>query len=109
MSDNKILALASRVKDKRERLGYSLRRLSEAVGVGFSTLSRLERHEGRPDHNTIVRLLSWLGDDGDDLNFEVQEVALVHFRVDKNVDGRIVHAMVQVARHITSEFKEENF
>ncbi len=87
---------------KRKTQGYSLRRVSEIVGVGFSTLSRLERSEGTPDSNTIVRLVHWLGDEGRDLEFDFQEVAFVHFRAKKNVDAKVVESLARIARHIVS-------
>ena len=53
--------LISALKRKRQAEGYSLRKLSKIIGVSFSSLARMEREEGCPDHNSRIRILEWLG------------------------------------------------
>lgn len=89
--------LVKAVKRKREAQGFSLRALSSVVGVSFSTLARIERGEGLPDNNSKIRLLQWLGAEGDDLGLSFQNVALVHFRAGKNVRSSTVQNLLKAA------------
>ena len=69
--------LVAAVKRKREREGFSLRALSEVVGVSFSTLARIERGDGTPDNNSKIRLLEWLGPEAEALGLSFEQVAFV--------------------------------
>jgi transcriptional regulator with XRE-family HTH domain/Zn-dependent peptidase ImmA (M78 family) len=89
--------LVRAVKRKREAEGLSIRALSEAVGVSFSTLARLERGEGQPDNNSKIRLLQWLGPDAEDAELGFDNVALVHFRAGKNIRSSTVRALLRAA------------
>jgi transcriptional regulator with XRE-family HTH domain len=85
------------VKRRREAEGLSIRALSEAVGVSFSTLARIERGEGQPDNNSKIRLLEWLGVDAEDSGLGFDNVALVHFRAGKNIRSSTVHSLLKAA------------
>lgn len=106
--DLKIKKLVTAVKEKRERHGYSLRKLSELIGVSFSTLARIERLEGEPDNNTKIRLINWLGEDLAPLGLEVEHVSQVHFRAAKQIDSKTVEHLVKVANRVREKFSEEN-
>ncbi|MEZ2145340.1 XRE family transcriptional regulator [Bradyrhizobium sp. DN5] len=89
--------LVEAVRRKREAEGLSIRALSSLVGVSFSTLARIERGEGLPDNNSKIRLLEWLGPDGEEAGLTFDRVAFVHFRAAKNVRSPTVHALLRSA------------
>jgi len=89
--------LVQAVKRKREALGLSVRALSKAVGISFSSLARIERGEGQPDNNSKIRLLQWLGPDAEDAGLAFDNVAFVHFRAAKNVRSSIVQILLKAA------------
>jgi transcriptional regulator with XRE-family HTH domain len=89
--------LIEAVKRKRETEGLSIRALSDAVGVSFSTLARIERGEGQPDNNSKIRLLQWLGADAEAAGLGFENVAFVHFRAGKNIRSSTVHALLRAA------------
>jgi transcriptional regulator with XRE-family HTH domain len=93
--------LIQAMKRKREAEGLSLRALSAATGVSFSSLARMERGEGEPDNNSKIRLLQWLGPDADraGLSFD-EDVAFVHFRADRNVQSSTVRMLLGAADHL---------
>jgi transcriptional regulator with XRE-family HTH domain len=102
--NNQSAILVSLMKTKREALGYSLRKLSSAIGVSFSTLGRIERGDGEPDNNTRIRILEWLGDDARNAGLQFDSVALVHFRARKQVDSQTVQALLLVANHLKQKY-----
>lgn len=89
--------LVQAVRRKREAEGLSIRALSAAVGVSFSTLARIERGEGQPDNNSKVRLLQWLGADAEAAGLSLDNVAFVHFRAGKNIRSSTVHSLLRAA------------
>jgi transcriptional regulator with XRE-family HTH domain len=89
--------LVRAVKRKREAEGLSIRALSEAAGVSFSTLARIERGEGQPDNNSKIRLLQWLGPDAEDVGLGFDNVAFVHFRAGKNIRSSTVRTLLKAA------------
>jgi transcriptional regulator with XRE-family HTH domain len=89
--------LVRAVKRKREAEGLSIRALSQAVGVSFSTLARIERGEGQPDNNSKIRLLQWLGADAEDAGLGFDNVAFVHFRAGKNIRSSTVDTLLRAA------------
>ena len=89
--------LVQAVKRKREANGLSVRALSAAVGISFSTLARIERGEGQPDNNSKIRLLQWLGADAEDAGLGFDNVAFVHFRAGKNIRSSTVRTLLSVA------------
>jgi transcriptional regulator with XRE-family HTH domain len=89
--------LVETVRRKREAEGLSIRGLSSLVGVSFSTLARIERGEGLPDNNSKIRLLEWLGPEGEEAGLTFDRVAFVHFRAAKNVRSPTVHALLRTA------------
>jgi len=92
--------LVQAVKAKREAEGLSIRALSAAVGVSFSTLARIERGEGQPDNNSKIRLLQWLGQDADNAGLGFDNVAFVHFRAGKNVRSSTVQTLLRAADRV---------
>jgi transcriptional regulator with XRE-family HTH domain len=89
--------LVRAVKTKREAEGLSIRGLSAAVGVSFSTLARIERGEGQPDNNSKIRLLEWLGAYAEEAGLSFDNVALVHFRAGKNIRSSTVRTLLKAA------------
>lgn len=85
------------IKRKREAEGLSIRALSVAVGISFSSLARIERGEGLPDNNSKIRLLEWLGADAEDAGLGFDNVAFVHFRAGKNVRSLTVRTLLKAA------------
>ena len=65
--DAAIKKLIEALQQKRQAEGYSLRKLSTVIGVSFSSLARMERGEGEPDHNSRIRILEWLGEEAEAL------------------------------------------
>lgn len=98
-----ILAL----KEKRARLGLSIRALAGTVGVSFSTLARVERGDGVPDNNSKIRLLEWLGKDANDFGLEFQRAALVHFRAQKNIQSGTVQALLKAADFLKAKYGKD--
>jgi transcriptional regulator with XRE-family HTH domain len=99
--------LVKAVKKKREAEGLSIRALSEAVGVSFSTLARIERGEGQPDNNSKIRLLDWLGPYAEDFGLTFQNLAFVHFRAGKNVRSSTVRTLLKAADCIRLSMGEQ--
>ena len=89
--------LVQAVKQKREAEGLSIRALSAAVGVSFSTLARMERGEGQPDNNSKIRLLQWLGPYAEEAGLRFGNVAFVHFRAGRNVQSGTVRLLLHAA------------
>lgn len=89
--------LIEAVRRKREAQGLSIRALASEVGISFSSLARLERGEGSPDHNSRVRLLEWLGEDAEAAGLGFDRVAFVHFRAMKNVRSLTVRHLLNAA------------
>jgi transcriptional regulator with XRE-family HTH domain len=92
--------LVDAVRRKRESEGLSIRGLSAAVGISFSTLARIERGDGLPDNNSKIRLLEWLGADAEAAELAFDNVAFVHFRAAKNVRSSTVQALLRGADSI---------
>ncbi len=95
------------LKKKRDDLGYSIRKLSSIIGVSFSSLARIERGEGEPDNNSRIRILEWLGEEATNYGLTLQNVALVHFRADKNITSETINNLVQVANILKIVHQEE--
>jgi transcriptional regulator with XRE-family HTH domain len=102
---NDIVSLA---RAKRLRDGLSIRRVAELTGVSFATLSRLERGQGSPDENTIVRIVKWLGPEADQLDLPISHVADIHFRASKNIDAATIEALVAVAEALLKSDSRES-
>jgi transcriptional regulator with XRE-family HTH domain len=89
--------LVQAVRKKREAEGLSIRALSAAVGVSFSTLARIERGEGQPDNNSKIRLLEWLDAYAEEAGLSFDNVAFVHFRAGKNIRSSTVRTLLRAA------------
>jgi transcriptional regulator with XRE-family HTH domain len=98
--------LVRAIKKKREAEGLSIRGLSAAIGVSFSTLARIERGEGQPDNNSKIRLLEWLGEDAEGAGLAFRDVAFVHFRAGKNIRSSTVHALLRAAECMLQSMRE---
>lgn len=96
-------------KKKREAEGLSIRRLSSVIGVSFSTLARIERGEGEPDNNSLIRILEWLGVEGRESGLSFENVALVHFRASKNVKSNTIRCLLQAADILKRNYSERNY
>jgi transcriptional regulator with XRE-family HTH domain len=64
------------LKAARRKRGWNLEQLAKASGVHFSTISRLERGETKPMHDTVTALEQALGLKRGTLLFGVQAEAL---------------------------------
>jgi transcriptional regulator with XRE-family HTH domain len=95
-----ISKLVTALKTKREAEGLSLRKLSTHIGVSFSTLARIERGDGEPDNNSALRIIEWLGKDGEALGLTFDNVAMVHFRAAKNVSSKTIEYLLEAANSI---------
>lgn len=98
--------LISALKRKREAEGLSIRGLSSVIGVSFSTIARIEREEGKPDNNSLIRILEWLGVEGRESGLSFENAALVHFRASKNVKSSTIRCLLQVADILKSNHGE---
>ena len=92
--------LINAIRKKRDAEGLSIRALSAVVGISFSTLARIERGEGLPDNNSKIRLLEWLGEDGEEAGLKFDNVAFVHFRAAKEVQSATVQALLRAAEAV---------
>lgn len=102
--------LVTALKRKRDAEGLSLRGLSSIIGISFSTLARIERGDGEPDNNSVIRILEWLGEDGRESGLSFENVAFVHFRAAKNVHSKTIHCLLQAADILkrSHEFRRHN-
>lgn len=100
--------LIQAVQKKREAEGLSIRALSGAVGISFSTLARIERGDGKPDNNSKIRLLQWLGGDAVQAGLTFDNVALVHFRAGKNIQSATVRALLRAAEALRQSLSSQN-
>lgn len=98
--DKEARILIQAFKDKKKKMGLSLRKAADLIGVSFSTLNRLENFECAPDANTKVRLLNWLGSDAFELPLKHEQVAEVHFRAAKQIDSETISHLVIAARSV---------
>ena len=101
--------LISALKRKRDAEGLSIRALSTIIGVSFSTLARIERGDGGPDNNSLIRILDWLGEDGREFGMSFEDVALVHFRARKNADSKTMRCLLEAAEILSSHFDDGGF
>ena len=101
--------LIAALKKKREAEGLSIRGLSAVIGVSFSTLARIERAEGEPDNNSLIRILNWLGVDGRTLGLSFEDVAFVHFRADKNVKSYTIRCLLKAADILKRDDNKKKF
>ena len=106
--NTKTRKLIAALKKKRGAEGLSIRGLSSIVGVSFSTLARIERGDGQPDNNSLLRILEWLGEDGRDSGLTFENVAFVHFRANKNVKSKTVHCLLQAADILKSSYERQH-
>lgn len=95
-----IQKLITSLRTKREAESLSIRALGKKIGVSFSTLARIERGEGEPDNNSIIRILHWLGPEPGDAGLSFDNVALVHFRAQKNVNSKTIRLLLSAANSI---------
>jgi transcriptional regulator with XRE-family HTH domain len=100
--------LVAAMQRQREMKGLSLRALSQVIGVSFSSLARIERREGLPDNNSIIRILEWLSSEGNETGLSFEKVALVHFRAEKNVNSRTMQCLLKAADIIKISY-QKNF
>lgn len=96
--------LVAVMKRKRQAEGLSIRALSAIIGVSFSSLARIERGDGEPDNNSAIRIIEWLGLEGEAEGLTLDQVAYVHFRADKNIQSRTVHCLLTAATTIKRQY-----
>ena len=96
--------LVAVMKRKRQAEGLSIRALSAIIGVSFSSLARIERGDGEPDNNSAIRIIEWLGQEGQDEGLALDQVAYVHFRADKNIQSKTVHCLLSAANTIKQQY-----
>lgn len=92
------------MKRKRQAEGLSIRALSAVIGVSFSSLARIERGDGEPDNNSAIRIIEWLGQEGEEEGLTLDQVAYVHFRADKNIQSKTVHCLLSAANKIKHQY-----
>lgn len=95
------------MKRKREAEGLSIRALSSVIGVSFSSLARIERGDGEPDNNSSIRIMEWLGKEGQEAGLTLDNVAYVHFRANKNIQSKTVHCLLTAANLIKARYGGE--
>jgi transcriptional regulator with XRE-family HTH domain len=104
-----IQKLVAALKRKREAEGLSIRKLSAVIGVSFSTLARIERRDGEPDNNSILRILEWLGVEGRNSGLTFENVAFVHFRAAKNANSRTIQCLLQAADILKRKYDVQTY
>ena len=55
-----VAELAARLNERRVSQGLSIRQCARAVGVPYTTLYRVLRHNRLPDPENLLRLLKWI-------------------------------------------------
>jgi transcriptional regulator with XRE-family HTH domain len=95
--------LGLELEKKREKLGWSLRRVEAATGISAATLSRIERSH-IPDHEIVEKLAQWLGVNvqaaGDNeaqikTDDELVQAIEVHLRASKRLPNEVARAIAQ--------------
>lgn len=98
--------LANALQKKRKDSGLSLREAATQIGIGSSTLLRIEKLESVPDEPTRVRLANWLSDEAPEA-LKAECLIEVHFRAAKNLDSATVRSLAEVALKIKEQFGAE--
>jgi transcriptional regulator with XRE-family HTH domain len=95
--------LSTLIKEKRN--GLNLRAAAVQAGVGFSTLSRLERNSGaKPDLDTLERVASWLGVSVAVLFAQSQQVR-AHLRARKRLSSATAGALRDLIERAREQFE----
>lgn len=108
MSDNPSQpALGQALRAERRSRGMSLRDLSDEIGVGFNTLSRVERGQV-PDVKNYQRILAWLGAPGQGL-FEAADLASTPQLIARHLytDGRLTTESAKRILKLVSEMYDQ--
>ena len=98
--------LISAVALGRVEHGLSLRKLSEQIGVSFTTLARIERGDGAPSLSTRIALLEWLG-----LDATTEREQLMRQSPDFSLRSRVgnleflVETLVEALRDLQAEVR----
>lgn len=98
--------LSAALREKRRAEKLSLRDAATQIGIGSSTLSRIENLESEPDEPTRIRLANWLFEDAPAL-LKAERIIDVHFRAAKNLDSKTVSCLADVALKIKAQFGEK--
>ncbi len=116
----KTAELGERIERKRSVDGLSLRDAARQVGVGASTLWRLEKGQGLPDSATMARLAQWLNVPLERLmgvsppqkaksmvyypNESTPDIVEAHLRADRNLSPQTAKALAELFRVAYQEF-----
>lgn len=106
--DQKTKMLIDAFKAKKDKLGYSLRKIASLTGISFATLSRISRMEGEPDNNTKLKLVQWLDQEMKDLGLDFNQVCEAHFLAEKNIDSKTSKALIEAAKQVTKMCWKDN-
>lgn len=97
--------LKTLIKERRRSTGLNIREAAAAAGVGFSTLSRLERNTGtKPDLDTLQRVASWLGVSVAVL-FARSEAVQAHLRARKRLSPATAEALRDLIVRAREQFE----
>ncbi len=100
----KLTELSASIQRKRTAEGLSLRQVARQVGLGASTLWRLERGRGVPDSATLARLAEWLSVPLErlvDVARPTKRKAIVYYEDENTPD--IVEAHLRADRRLSPE------
>jgi transcriptional regulator with XRE-family HTH domain len=104
-SELNVALLGALIRDKRKKDGLTLRDAGPSCGIGFSTLSRLERgRDAKPDVETLERLCSWLGI-ATGILFSKSETVQAHLRARKNLSSETAHALRELIEAAQRQFE----
>ncbi|MBI3949954.1 MAG: helix-turn-helix transcriptional regulator [Acidobacteria bacterium] len=116
----KVKQLGEDIRRKRGADGLSLRDAAKQVGIGASTLWRLERGQGLPDSATLARLAQWVNVPLDRLmgvsppgrarsfvyysSESTPDIVEAHLRADRNLSPQTAKALAELFRVAYQEF-----
>jgi transcriptional regulator with XRE-family HTH domain len=97
--------LSTLIVEKRKATGLGLREAAAQAGIGFSTLSRLERDANtKPDLDTLERVAAWLGV-GVGVLFAKSETVEAHLRARKRLSSATAHALRELIVLAREQFR----
>jgi len=93
------------IQEKRRSAGLNIRDAATQAGVGFSTLSRLERGSpAKPDLDTLERVAAWLGVNVAVL-FAQSETVQAHLRAKKRLSSTTAAALRELIVRAREQFE----
>ncbi len=99
---------ATQIDERMRREQLKLRHVSEQCGVSFGQLSKIRRGKCKPDLDSFISLVRWLGVPAEQFikgsphpsekNNASEEPLIVHLRAERKLPTEIVNALVTMVK-----------